>query len=64
MAESEWADLVRNGGRRLSVRKASVVAFCPGFNNEDQTLIWISGIPEALVVDETMEDVARALGAA
>lgn len=40
-----------------------MIACCPGFNDGEQTLIWLSGAPEALIIDLSMEDIARALDA-
>ena len=66
MAKEEWATLRRADGRTLVVRKEAVAAFGPMRNDDDKTLLWLVGRSneDSVRIDESEEDVARALGAA
>ena len=65
MARDDWATLQRADGRALIVRKDAVVAFGPS-REESVTLIWLAGrkSDDYVQINESEEDVARALGAA
>ncbi|MES2835284.1 MAG: hypothetical protein V4707_11305 [Pseudomonadota bacterium] len=66
MAKDDWANLRRADGRTFIVRKDAVAAFGSTRNNDDKTLLWLIGRSneDFIKIDESEEDVARALDAA